>query len=123
MSFFSKIISCFLAVTVVFATFSQMQTSSGKAPVFPDTEESNIPAYSGFATQILWGLIDFEKSSTLINLYSEAGSEEDSKNSIEAEIARESSHAGLSALYLLIAKDIDVHPSIGEILYPFHFHF
>jgi hypothetical protein len=123
MSIFSKINSCFLALAVVFATFGQMHISSGNASIFPETQESNIPAYSGITSQNLWGLIDFERSSTLINFYAEADSEEDSKNSIEAEKARESSLTKLSVLYLAIAKNIDVHPSVGEILYPFHFYF
>lgn len=121
---FSKISSWILAVAVVFASFGQMQTSPGETPIFPDTQESNIPAYSGFTSQILWGLIDFDSSPSLFNLYSNTdSSEEESKNSIDAQVSRESSLERLSALYLLIARNTDVNPSIGEILYPFHFYF
>lgn len=123
MSIFSKINSCFLAVAVVFATFGQMQISSGNALIYPDAQESNIPAYSGTTSQNLWGLIDSERSTSLINFYAEADSEEDSENSNKAETARESSLTKLSALYLVIAKELIVLPSIGEILYPFHFYF
>lgn len=123
MGVFSKINSCILALSVVITTFGQVQPLSGVTPVFPDTQESTVPAYSGLSSQFVWGLIDFDRSSTLINFYSEASSEEDLKNSLDAEIARESSLARLSALYLVIARAIDINPSIGEILYPFHFYF
>lgn len=123
MSRFSKINCVLLAIAVAFTTLSQVQISSGQAPIFPDAQESGIPAYSGITSHLLWGFIDFDSSSSLFNLYSTTDSEEDSKDNIDAESARESSLERLSALYLFIARDIDGNPTIGELLYPFHFYF
>lgn len=123
MGIFSKINSCILALSVVITTFGQVQPSSGDTPVSSPLQESQIPLYSGLSSQFIWGLIDFDSGSSLFNLYSNADSEEDSKNSLDAEIARESTLGRLSSLYLAIARAIDINPSIGEILYPFHFYF
>ncbi|MDZ7719723.1 MAG: hypothetical protein U5K72_12975 [Balneolaceae bacterium] len=123
MSNFSKFSSWFLAAAVVLATFGQIQNSSGEAPFFQHPQESNIPAYSGITSHILWDLIDFNSSSSLFNLYSNTNSEEDSNDHLEAEAARESSLEAISALYLSTARDIDISPTIGELLYPFYFYF
>lgn len=123
MSIFSKVNFLFLSVAVVFTTFGQLQTSSGTPRILPHSEESETSVYSEISNRNLWGVIDSNISSSLLNFYLESDFEEDRKGSSDSDSKRQSALERISFLYLSIAKKIELSPTIGELLYPFYFYF
>jgi hypothetical protein len=123
MNIFSKINSVFLAAAILFSTFGQLQILQGVEHVFTHSTANDAATYSNISSQNIWGVINLDGSNSLFNLFSNSESEEDRKNSLESITGRESAFTKISSLYLLFARDIALSPSIGDLLYPFHFYF
>lgn len=123
MNIFSKINSVFLAAAVVFSTFGQLQILQGVEQGFTHTTANDAATYSNITSQNIWGVINLDGSNSLFNLFSNSESEEDRKKSLESITGRESALTKISSLYLLLARDITLSPSVGDLLYPFHFYF
>jgi len=123
MNIFSKINSVFLAAAILFSTFGQLQILQGVEQVFTHSTANDAATYSNISSQNIWGVINLDGSNSLFNLFSNSESEEDRKNSLESIKWRESALTKISSLYLLFARDIALSPSIGDLLYPFHFYF
>lgn len=123
MNIFSKINSVFLATAVVFSTFGHLQILQSVEQDFTHSTGNDAATYSNISSQNIWGVINLDGSNSLFNLFSNSESEEDRKNSLESITGRESALTKISCLYLLFARDIALSPSIGDLLYPFHFYF
>ena len=123
MNIFSKIYSVFLAAAVVLTTFGQLQTSQSFEKVYTHSTGNDTATYSNISSQNIWGVINLDGSTSLFNLFSSSESEEDRKNGLESITGRESTLTKISSYYLLFARDITLSPSVGDLLYPFHFYF
>ena len=123
MNTISKINSLFLALAVVFSTFGQVQTLPGGDRTFTDSKRAEIPAYSDISANGIRGVINLDGNSSLFNVFSNSGSEEDRKYNSKTAAARESALTKISSVYLLFARNIALSPSISDLLYPFHFYF